>query len=147
MSSHQMVHELKKVGVQFPMIIVIGILSMDCGKESIIHGGSYASGNGHSLNTFYIYDFVSMEDVGKHALASIEPDSKMTANYYFTHNANIPSHSLQFSANIQEAKDLIGQYSINIKYAFISDQIGTTRLVNCVDESNDILCDPRKLGM
>lgn len=144
---NQRVCEPKKNNVQILMIILIGMFCMNCARESIIHGGSYKSEDGHSLNTFYLYDFVSMENVEDHALATIDPHSELTANYYFSHNANIPSHSLQFSADIQEAINTIGQYSTNMKYAFVSDEMGIAKLVNCVDEPNDILCDPRKLGM
>ena len=59
-----------------------------------------------------------MDKVREHAIFSSENGEGIVINYYFSHNSNIPSQSLEFSADINNVKELIGKYSVSTKYAF-----------------------------
>ena len=127
------------------LTVMVMIFFSNCNKEGIINGGGFISASKDRVSAFYLYDFVSMEDVEEHASSLDHSIGRLTASYYFSHNSNIPSQSLRLSKDLQEAKSVIGQYSFNIKYAFLRDKNGYERLVDCMEIPDDDLCDPNNL--
>ena len=124
------------------LFVFIGLAFWGCDKKGIINGGDYKNDNMDRLNTYYLYDFVSIEKIKKHAMESAYTVGSTTANYYFSYNSNIPSHSLDLVKNLSEANKLINDYSYNIKYAFIRDKSGEINFVDCSESPNDKLCNP-----
>ena len=124
------------------LLIFIGLAYWGCDKKGIINGGHYKNDNLDRLNTYYLYDFISKGKVEKHAMESTYTDGSTTANYYFSYNSNIPSHSLELVKSLSEANKLIDDYSYNIKYAFIRNKSGEMRFVDCSESPNDNLCSP-----
>ena len=94
------------------------------------------------LNTYYLYDFISKEKVKNHAMESVYTKGRTPANYYFSYNSKIPSHSLELAKSLSEANKLIDDYSYNIKYAFIRNNSGEMRFVDCSESPDDKLCNP-----
>ena len=125
-----------------PLLLFIGLAFWGCDNKGIINGGYYKNDNMDRLNTYYLYDFVSIEKVKKHAMESAYTKGSTTANYYFSYNSNIPSHSLELVKSLSEANKLIDDYSYNIKYAFIRNKSGEMRFVDCSESPNDNLCSP-----
>ena len=111
---------------------LIGLIFCGCDNKGIINGGYYYD-NMDRLNTYYLYDFVSIEKVKKHAMESAYTIGSTTANYYFSYNSNIPSHSLELANSLSEANQLIDDYSYNIKYAFFRNKSGEMKFVDCSD--------------
>jgi len=127
------------------LTLMVMIFFSSCDKEGIINGGAFISASKDRVSAFYLYDFISMEDVEVHASSLDHSIGRLTASFYFSHNSNIPSQDLRLSKDLQEAKSVIGQYSYNIKYAFLRDKNGFERLVNCMEIPDDDLCDPNNL--
>ena len=94
------------------------------------------------LNTYYLYDYISKEKVKKHAMESAYINGSRTANYYFSYNSKIPSHSLALAKTLSEANKIIDDYSYNIKYVFIRNKSGEMRFVDCSELPVDKLCNP-----
>ena len=109
--------------------LFIGLAFWGCDNKGIINGGYYKNDNMDRLNTYYLYDFVSIEKVKKHAMESAYTMGSTTANYYFSYNSNIPSHSLELVKSLSEANKLIDDYFYNIKYAYIRNKSGEMKFV------------------
>ena len=125
-----------------PRLLFIGLAYWGCGNKGIISGGYYKNSNMDRLNTYYLYDFISKEKVKNHAMESVYTKGGTTANYYFSYNSKIPSHSLELAKSLSEANKLNDDYSYNIKYAFIRNNSGVMRLVDCSESPDDKLCNP-----
>ena len=111
-----------------------------CSKSGIIDGGSYISDKEGQIHAFYLYDFVSTNDVQEHAHTLDHSLGEIMESYYFSHNSNIPSQSLRLSKNFKDATEVIKTYAFNIKYAYQKDVKGEARFVDCVAFPNDQLC-------
>ena len=125
-----------------PRLLFIGLAYWGCGNKGIISGGCYKNSNMDRLNTYYLYDFISKEKVKNHAMESVYTKGGTTANYYFSYNSKIPSHSLELAESLSEANKLIDDYSYNIKYVFIRNNSGEMRFVDCSESPDDKLCNP-----
>ena len=88
------------------------------------------------------YDFVPEETIKMHAMKSEHTIGSRTANYYFSYNANIPNQALVLAESLSEANKLIDDYSYGIKYAFIRNQAGEIKFVDCSESPDDELCTP-----
>jgi len=133
---------MKKTVLLIVPLLFIGLAFWGCDNKGIINGGYYKNDNMDRLNTYYLYDFVSIEKVKKHAMKSAYTMGSTTANYYFSYNSNIPSHSLELVKSLSEANKLIDDYSYNKKYAFIRNKSGEIKFVDCSESPNDKLCNP-----
>lgn len=111
-----------------------------CSKSGIIDGGSYISDKEGQIHAFYLYDFVSMNEVYEHAHRLDHSLGEIMESYYFSHNSNIPTQSLRLSKNFNDATAVIEAYAFNIKYAYQKDAKGEVRFVDCVAFPNDQLC-------
>ena len=124
------------------LLLFIGLAFWGCENKGIINGGYYKNDNMDRINTYHLYDFISTEKVKMHAMESAYTKGSTTANYYFSYNSNIPSHSLQLVKSLSEANKLIAVYSSNIKYVFIKNKLGEMKFVDCSKSPNEELCNP-----
>lgn len=120
------------------LVTIFFVLS--CDSQGIKNGGTYQSENNDRLNAFYLYDYVSEDDVLKHATSSDYELGNVTFNYYFSYNANIPSGDLLLSETIEEAINLIKSYSHSIKYAYLKNKSGVITFINCSSQPNSDIC-------
>ena len=113
---------------------------LSCSKSGIIEGGSYIGNTDGQIHTFYLYDFVSEQEIYEHALKLGQlPDSQVLI-YYFSHNSNIPSQSISLSKDLKDATIVIKKYAFNIKYAFECNREGRIRFIDCMVSPGDELC-------
>ena len=128
------------------LMLFIGLASIGCNRKNMKKGiyeqGNYINEKNDIINTFYIYDFVPEETIKMHAMKSEHTIGSRTANYYFSYNANIPNQALVLAESLSEANKLIDDYSYGIKYAFIRNQAGEIKFVNCSESPDDELCTP-----
>ena len=97
------------------ILFLIGIMILSCkgqiSDNSIIEQGNFINKNNDRINTYYIYDFVSEENIKKHGSQSKYSKGSVSTNFYFSHNGNIPSQELRNTENLSEAYKLISEYS------------------------------------
>ena len=124
------------------IFLIFLLLSISCSRKGIMEGGEYKSDNMHSIKTFYIYDYISGNDIKYHAFDIHSQNNKPLLNYYFSHNANIPTHSLNFASSYSEAENVISQYSSNLKYVVSIDDIGALQFFDCSIDSLNNYCGP-----
>ena len=124
-------------------IFITLLFGFGCEKQGIMNGGSYKNGNQDVINTFYIYDYISIDDIKNHGLTLPYFDETILTNYYFSYNSTFPSHSLSISKDISDANKLINEYAFNIKYASIRTKSGKMKFVDCSKSPNDSLCSSK----
>jgi len=126
------------IALSYSLVLILSFSC--CSKSGIIEGGSYVSEKEGQIHAFYLYDFITKEEVHKHAL-SLNPNSdEQITIYYFSHNSNIPSQNLRLSKNIKDAKRVIKKYAFNIKYAFENNSEDEIKFIDCLAYPDDELC-------
>ena len=129
----------KKVFLALPIIFSFH----NCGvNESIIEGGSFISKSQDLVATFYVYDFVSIDNVYDHASKLDNASFRTVSLYYLSHNSNIPSNKIKSSKSLNEVEDLIGEYFFNIKYIYESGEDRQVILIDCLSNPNNEKCFP-----
>ena len=105
--------------------------------------GYFKSKELDEVSVYYIYDSVSKDEIYRHAINCPHAEGRLFANYYFSRNSNIPSFELENSKNLIEAKNILNEYSYNIRYAFVKDTLGIIKFVDCFEEPNNDICSPK----
>ena len=108
--------------------------------KSIIDGGAFTDTGGNTIKTFYIYDYVNPNKLNDHLRKTSSSGESTTANYYFSHNSNIPSSSLKYAKSITDAKNIIKDYCHSIKYIGLKDSLGIFKLISCADAPVNKYC-------
>ena len=108
--------------------------------KSIIDGGAFIDTGGNTIKTFYIYDYVNPNKLNNHLRKTSSSGESTTANYYFSHNSNIPSSSLKYAKSITDAKNIIKDYCHSIKYIGLKDSLGIFKLISCADAPVNKYC-------
>jgi len=130
---------LKKYFKFLPAYLLLTIFSCRDVK-SIIDGGAFTDTGGNTIKTFYIYDYVNRNKLNDHLRKTSSSGKSTTANYYFSHNSNIPSSSLKFAKSITDAKNIIKDYCHSIKYIGLKDSLGIFKLISCADAPMNKYC-------
>ena len=130
---------LKKYFKFLPAYLLLTIFSCRDVK-SIIDGGAFTDTGGNTIKTFYIYDYVNRNKLNDHLRKTSSSGESTTANYYFSHNSNIPSSSLKFAKSITDAKNIIKDYCHSIKYIGLKDSLGIFKLISCADAPMNKYC-------
>ena len=136
----------KNTGILFSMKFILILLLAGCGSKSLKNNiqqkGYYVNEKNDRVSAYYIYDFVSKEEVKRHAMQSNSKEGNSIANYYFSRNGNIPSHELKLSKSLVEANNIINRYSYNVRYGFTKDSLGNIKFADCLETPQDDLCTP-----
>tara|TARA_B100000674_G_C37822038_1_gene906292 strand:+ start:711 stop:1175 length:465 start_codon:yes stop_codon:yes gene_type:complete len=130
---------LKKYFKFLPVYLLLTIFSCRDVK-SIIDGGAFTDTGGNTIKTFYIYDYVNRNKLNDHLRKTSSSGESTTANYYFSHNSNIPSSSLKYAKSITDAKNIIKDYCHSIKYIGLKDSLGIFKLISCADAPMNKYC-------
>ena len=130
---------LKKYFKFLPVYLLLTIFSCRDVK-SIIDGGAFTDTGGNTIKTFYIYDYVNRNKLNDHLRKTSSSGKSTTANYYFSHNSNIPSSSLKYAKSITDAKNIIKDYCHSIKYIGLKDSLGIFKLISCADAPMNKYC-------
>ena len=79
---------------------ILGFLFfLSCNRDSssgIIPQTQLTSQKFDRINTYYIYDYVSKDQLIEYSLKQEHKSGRKSIHYYFSHNANIPSHELKY---------------------------------------------------
>ena len=130
---------LKKYFKFLPVYLLLTIFSCRDVK-SIIDGGAFTDTGGNTIKTFHIYDYVNPNKLNDHLRKTSSSGESTTANYYFSHNSNIPSSSLKYAKSITDAKNIIKDYCHSIKYIGLKDSLGIFKLISCADAPMNKYC-------
>ena len=110
---------LQRISIFSTLLSFISLIT-SCADSGIIEGGKFSSGQKNSVHAFYLYDYISKDKVKEHALTIIDESKNISASFYFSHNSNVPTHSL--------------------KYVSFKDENGQISFVDCKSDPDNKLC-------
>ena len=67
-------------------------------------------------------------------------DTRQSFHYYFSHNANIPTHRLKYSENIGQAQEILKNYRHSLKFVYFKDSTENEEIIDCLSEPSNFLC-------
>ena len=92
------------------------------------------------IHTFYIFDFITKEQLFKYSRRQKHSDGSRSFHYYFSHNANIPSSKLNYSKSIGQCHKILEKYRHSLKFVYFKNSSGKEKIVDCVNEPSNLLC-------
>jgi len=124
--------------------ILIFLCFLSCNRNSssgIIPQTQVTSQEFDRLNTYYIYDYVSKDQLLEYSLKQEHKTGCKSIHYYFSHNANIPSHELKYSESIIEIRKILKSYRHSLKFVFVKESFEKEKMVDCLEEPRNLLCN------
>tara|TARA_B100000427_G_scaffold317565_1_gene313785 strand:- start:912 stop:1307 length:396 start_codon:yes stop_codon:yes gene_type:complete len=126
---------------KYLIIFVSVFISCHKGANSgIIPQFKFTSPGSDRISTYYIYDYVSENDLISYSQKENHNIGKTSIYYYFSHNANIPSIDLRQAESIIEIKKIMKGYAHSLKYVFVKKQDGEESLNDCISNPRNPLC-------
>ena len=124
--------------------ILIFLFFLSCNRNSssgIIPQTQVTSQEFDRLNTYYIYDYVSKDQLLEYSLKQEHKTGRKSIHYYFSHNANIPSHELKYSESIIEICKILKSYRHSLKFVFVKESAGNEMMIDCLEDPSNLLCN------
>ena len=123
------------------IIFIFVLISCNNGANSgIIPQFKFTSPESGKISTYYIYDYVSENDLITYSQKENHNIGKTSIHYFFSHNANIPSIDLRQAETITEIKQILKGYSHSLKYVFFKKHDGEEYFEDCLSNPSDSLC-------
>ena len=126
---------------KYSIIFIFILISCNNGANSgIIPQFKFTSPESDKISTYYIYDYVSENDLIIYSQKEDHNIGKTSIHYFFSHNANIPSIDLRQAETITEIKQILKGYSHSLKYVFFKKHDGEEYFEDCLSNPSDSLC-------
>ena len=123
------------------IIFIFVLISCNNGVNSgIIPQFKFTSPESDKISTYYIYDYVSENDLITFSQKENHNIGKTSIHYFFSHNANIPSIDLRQAETMTEIKQILKGYSHSLKYVFFKKHDGEEYFEDCLSNPSDSLC-------
>ncbi len=124
-------------------IILLSLFFLiSCEKNGIMKGGEYSGENTNFVKTFYIYDYITSKDIIEHSSKVASEIVGESVNYYFSHNANIPTQLLKLAPNHSKAINIVKKYSSNLKYVVSINKNNNLIFFDCSVDTISEFCGP-----
>ena len=124
---------------------ILGFLFfLSCNRNSssgIIPQTQLTSQKFDRINTYYIYDYVSKDQLIEYSLKQEHKSGCKSIHYYFSHNANIPSHELKYLESIVKTREILKKYRHSLKFVFVKDSSEKKEMVDCLKDPRNLLCN------
>lgn len=124
--------------------ILIFLFFLSCNRNSssgIIPQNQVTTQKFDRLNTYYVYDYVSKDQLLDYSLKQEHEAGRKSIHYYFSHNANIPSHELKYSESFIEIRDILKNYRHSLKFVFVKKSSGNEEMIDCLEDPSNLLCN------
>ena len=126
---------------KYLLIFVFVFIACNNGaKSGIIPQFKFTNPESDKISTYYIYDYVSENDLITFSQKENHNIGKTSIHYFFSHNANIPSIDLRQAETITEIKQILKGYSHSLKYVFFKKHDGEEYFEDCLSNPSDSLC-------
>ena len=123
------------------IIFIFILISCNNGANSgIIPQFKFTNPESDKISTYYIYDYVSENDLITFSQKENHNIGNTSIHYFFSHNANIPSIDLRQAETITEIKQILKGYSHSLKYVFFKKHDGEEYFEDCLSNPSDSLC-------
>ena len=97
----------------------------------------------YRVNTYYIYDYVSKDQLIEYSSKQVHKIGQKSIHYYFSHNANIPTDKLKYSDSIMDIRKILKKYRHSLKFVFVKQASDKMEIIDCLDDPNNLLCNFR----
>ena len=95
------------------------------------------------VNTYYIYDYVSKDQLLEYSSKQVHKLGRISIHYYFSHNANIPTDKLKYSDSIIDIRKILKKYKHSLKFVFVKRSSEKMEIIDCLDDPSNLLCNFR----
>ena len=95
------------------------------------------------VNTYYIYDYVSKDQLLEYSSKQVHKFGRISIHYYFSHNANIPTDKLKYSDSIIDIRKILKKYKHSLKFVFVKRSSEKMEIIDCLDDPSNLLCNFR----
>ena len=93
------------------------------------------------VNTYYIYDYVSKDQLLEYSSKQVNKFGRKSIHYYFSHNANIPTDKLKYSDSINDILQNLKKYRHSLKFVIVKDSSEKMEIIDCLDDPSNLLCN------
>ena len=93
------------------------------------------------VNTYYIYDYVSKDQLLDYSSKQVHKFGRKSVHYYFSHNANIPIDKLKYSDSINDIFQNLKKYRHSLKFVIVKDSSKKLEIIDCLDDPSNLLCN------
>ena len=127
--------------------IVSFLFLLSCNRNSfsgIIPQTQFTNQEFDRVNTYYIYDYVSKDQLLEYSSKQVHKLGRKSIHYYFSHNANIPTDKLKYSNSIMDIRKNLKKYRHSLKFVIVKDSSKKKmEIIDCLDDPSNLLCNFR----
>ena len=119
---------------------------LSCNRNSfsgIIPQTQFTNQEFDRVNTYYIYDYVSKNQLLEYSSKQVHKFGRKSIHYYFSHNANIPTDKLKYSDSIIDIRKILKKYKHSLKFVFVKRSSEKMEIIDCLDDPSNLLCNFR----
>ena len=119
---------------------------LSCNRNSfsgIIPQTQFTNQEFDRVNTYYIYDYVSKDQLYKYSSKQVHKFGRKSIHYFFSHNANIPTDKLKYSDSTIDIRKILKKYKHSLKFVFVKRSSEKMEIIDCLDDPSNLLCNFR----
>ena len=119
---------------------------LSCNRNSfsgIIPQTQFTNQEFDRVNTYYIYDYVSKDQLLEYSSKQVHKFGRKSIHYFFSHNANIPTDKLKYADSIIDIRKNLKKYRHSLKFVFVKQSSGKMEIIDCLDDPSNLLCNFR----
>ena len=119
---------------------------LSCNRNSfsgIIPQTKFTNQEFDRVNTYYIYDYVSKDQLLEYSSKQVHKFGRKSIHYFFSHNANIPTDKLKYADSIIDIRKNLKKYRHSLKFVFVKQSSGKMEIIDCLDDPSNLLCNFR----
>jgi len=124
--------------------IVSFLFFSSCNRNSfsgIIPQTQFTNKEFDRVNTYYIYDYVSKDQLLEYSSKQVHKSGRKSIHYYFSHNANIPTEKLKYADSIMDIHKNLKKYRHSLKFVIVKDSSKKMEIIDCLDDPSNLLCN------
>ena len=117
---------------------------LSCNRNSfsgIIPQTQFTNQEFDRLNTYYIYDYVSKDQLLEYSSKQVHKFGRKSIHYFFSHNANIPTDKLKYADSIIDIRKNLKKYRHSLKFVFVKQSSEKMEIIDCLDDPSNLLCN------
>ena len=126
--------------------IIIFLFFLSCNRNSfsgIIPQTQFTNQEFDRINTYYIYDYVSKDQLLEYSSKQVHKFGRKSIHYFFSHNANIPTDKLKYADSIIDIRKNLKKYRHSLKFVFVKQSSEKMEIIDCLDDPSNLLCNFR----
>ena len=117
---------------------------LSCNRNSfsgIIPQTQFTNQEFDRVNTYYIYDYVSKDQILEYSSKQVHKFGRKSIHYFFSHNANIPTDKLKYADSIIDIRKNLKKYRHSLKFVFVKQSSEKMEIIDCLDDPSNLLCN------